>query len=121
MAKPIKCLYTNTYYSKFLIVLFHMLVTFGNNNVFAVKPNIVLVVADDLGWHDVGFHESKVKTPNLDSLTRGGVILNNYFVQPICTPSRSQLLSGRYQVLILFIIYGPILFLEKYISLFAYL
>lgn len=61
-------------------------------------PNILLVVADDYGFHDIGYHGSEIKTPNLDKLAKTGVRLENYYVQPICTPTRSQLLSGRYQV-----------------------
>jgi len=62
-------------------------------------PNIVFILADDLGFRDVGFHGSTViKTPTLDRLAYNGVRLNNYYVQPICTPTRSQLLSGRYQI-----------------------
>ena len=64
----------------------------------STKPNIVVIVADDLGWHDVEFHGSEIRTPHLNALSNEGITLNNYFVQPICTPSRSQLLSGRYQV-----------------------
>lgn len=62
------------------------------------QPNIILIVADDYGFHDIGYHGSEIKTPNLDKLARDGVRLENYYVQPICTPTRSQLLSGRYQV-----------------------
>lgn len=61
-------------------------------------PNIVFVLADDYGFADVGFHGSALRTPNLDSLATSGVRLDNYYVQPICTPTRSQLLSGRYQI-----------------------
>ena len=46
-----------------------------------------------------GYHGSEIKTPNLDTLAAEGVKLENYYVQPICTPSRSQLMSGRYQVM----------------------
>jgi len=62
------------------------------------KPNIVLVVADDYGFNDVGYHGSEIKTPNLDRISASGLRLENYYVQPICTPSRSQLMSGRYQI-----------------------
>ena len=62
------------------------------------QPNIVFILADDFGWNDVGFHGSKIKTPHLDKLASEGVRLENYYVQPICSPTRSQLLSGRYQV-----------------------
>ncbi|ELU04236.1 hypothetical protein CAPTEDRAFT_53259, partial [Capitella teleta] len=61
-------------------------------------PNILLIVADDLGHHDVGYHGSVIKTPNIDHLAYTGVRLENYYVQPICTPSRSQLMTGRYQI-----------------------
>ncbi|XP_071484505.1 arylsulfatase B-like [Diadema antillarum] len=62
------------------------------------RPHIVFVLADDLGFSDIGYHDSEIRTPNLDRLAAGGVKLENYYVQPICTPTRSQLLSGRYQI-----------------------
>ncbi|XP_012923055.1 arylsulfatase B isoform X2 [Heterocephalus glaber] len=61
-------------------------------------PHLVFVLADDLGWNDVGFHGSRLRTPHLDALAAGGVQLDNYYTQPLCTPSRSQLLTGRYQI-----------------------
>ncbi|KAK7487293.1 hypothetical protein BaRGS_00021521 [Batillaria attramentaria] len=62
------------------------------------RPNIVFVLADDYGFNDVGYHGSEIQTPNLDRLAGEGVKLENYYVQPICTPTRSQLMSGRYQI-----------------------
>ncbi|XP_052789577.1 arylsulfatase B-like [Mya arenaria] len=62
------------------------------------QPHILLIVADDYGFHDIGYHNRDFQTPNLDKLALGGVRLENYYVQPICTPTRSQLLSGRYQI-----------------------
>uniref|UniRef100_A0AAQ5XIA0 Sulfatase N-terminal domain-containing protein n=1 Tax=Amphiprion ocellaris TaxID=80972 RepID=A0AAQ5XIA0_AMPOC len=64
----------------------------------AQKPHIVFVLADDFGWYDVGYHSSEIRTPNLDKLSAGGVRLENYYVQPLCTPSRNQLMTGRYQI-----------------------
>lgn len=64
----------------------------------AKQPHIVFILADDFGWYDVGYHRSEIRTPNLDRLSSGGVRLENYYVQPLCTPSRTQLMTGRYQV-----------------------
>lgn len=61
-------------------------------------PHIFLVVADDLGWSDVGFHGSKIQTPNIAKFASEGVILDNYYVVPICTPTRSALLTGMYPI-----------------------
>lgn len=69
-------------------------------------PNIVFIISDDQGYYDVGYRGSEILTPNIDSLASAGVTLDNYYVQPICTPSRSQLLSGRYQVVPVFFCYA---------------
>lgn len=62
----------------------------------AEKPNILLIVADDLGWGDVGWHGGFGKTPVMDKLVREGVELDHHYVQPVCTPTRTALMSGRY-------------------------
>jgi arylsulfatase B/arylsulfatase I/J len=62
-------------------------------------PHVLLVVVDDLGWSDVGFHNvTTIETPNIDKLAYEGVILENYYVQPICSPTRRALMSGRYPI-----------------------
>ncbi len=58
------------------------------------RPNILLIVADDLGWGDVSYHGSRIPTPHLDRLAREGVELDYHYVMPQCTPTRSSLLSG---------------------------
>lgn len=65
----------------------------------ANKPNILILLADDLGWADVGFNGSKeIPTPHLDSLARNGVRSSaGYVTAPQCSPTRAGLLTGRYQ------------------------
>lgn len=60
------------------------------------KPNILIMVADDAGWRDVGYHGSEIKTPALDKLSNEGVQLNQFYVCPTCSPTRASLLTGKY-------------------------
>lgn len=63
----------------------------------APRPHIVHIVADDLGWKDVGFNGADdLSTPNIDALARGGVRLTQFYAQPMCTPTRAALMTGRY-------------------------
>ncbi len=62
----------------------------------ARKPNIVLIVADDLGWGDIGYHGSQAKTPNIDRVSAEGLRFDRFYAQPICTPTRATLMTGRY-------------------------
>ncbi len=62
----------------------------------AARANVLLIVADDLGWSDVGWHGGFGRTPNLDKLVRTGIELDQHYVQPVCTPTRTALMSGRY-------------------------
>src|SRR6185312_11342658 len=64
--------------------------------VAADQPNIVYLIADDLGWKDVGFHGGKIQTPNLDRLAAGGAVLNAFYTQPFSTQTRAALITGRY-------------------------
>jgi len=62
----------------------------------AQRPNIVYILSDDQGWKDVGYHGSDIKTPNLDKLAAEGTRLEQFYAQPMCTPTRAALLTGRY-------------------------
>jgi arylsulfatase A-like enzyme len=62
----------------------------------ADRPNIVIVLADDLGNADLGYRGSKIKTPSIDGLAREGVRLESYYGLPVCTPARAALMTGRY-------------------------
>ena len=58
------------------------------------QPHIVYIVADDLGWKDVGYHGGTVETPNLDALASNGVRLERFYVPPYSTQSRASALTG---------------------------
>lgn len=60
------------------------------------EKNIVILLADDLGWGDVGFHGSVAETPNIDQLAADGVELNQFYAYPACSPARAAMLTGRF-------------------------
>lgn len=62
----------------------------------AERPDIVFIVADDLGSFDVGWRGGEIKTPNLDKLALAGARLEQFYVQPVCSPTRAALMTGRY-------------------------
>ncbi len=62
----------------------------------APRPHVVYIVSDDQGWKDVGFHGSDIRTPSLDQLAQAGARLEQFYAQPMCTPSRAALMTGRY-------------------------
>lgn len=58
-------------------------------------PNVILFLADDLGWRDVGFHGSEIRTPAIDRLAKGGVRFSHFYSYPLCSPTRAGLMTGR--------------------------
>ncbi|MBB6429170.1 arylsulfatase A-like enzyme [Algisphaera agarilytica] len=62
----------------------------------ASQPNVLVILTDDMGWADVGFHGGDIPTPNIDRIASTGVILEQFYVQPTCSPTRHALMTGRY-------------------------
>lgn len=62
------------------------------------RPNIVLILADDLGWKDVSFHGGDIRTPNIDRIAQEGAELARFYVHPVCSPTRAGLMTGRYPI-----------------------
>lgn len=88
------------------LFIFAILPSFAHAGIKADKPNIILIVADDLGWRDVGYHGSEIKTPVLDKLAKESIQLDRFYVYPTCSPTRACLLTGRNAAR--FGIHGPI-------------
>ncbi|XP_072026941.1 arylsulfatase J-like isoform X2 [Amphiura filiformis] len=85
------------YYSMLCVTLMTLVAVFDTCG--AAKPHIIFIIADDLGWNDVSFHGSdQIPTPNIDKLANDGVSLFNYYVSPICTPTRSAVMTGRHPI-----------------------
>ncbi len=71
----------------------------NNNNNNNNKPNIIYILADDMGYADAGFMGCRdIQTPHLNKLAQAGAILKSFYVQPVCSPTRSALMTGRYAI-----------------------
>src|SRR5579862_7713262 len=78
------------------ILLLCLLVAFAASRAEAA-PNVLIVITDDQGYGDLGFHGNpKIKTPNLDKFCGQSVRLENFYVCPVCSPTRSSVMTGRY-------------------------
>jgi arylsulfatase A-like enzyme len=73
-----------------------LLLTFSSVCLAADRPNFVIILADDMGYGDPGYHGGAAKTPTLDKLAGEGIRLEAHYVHPMCSPTRCALLSGRY-------------------------
>jgi len=78
--------------SAFAIVVF---ATFSFAFPASAAPNIVVLIADDMGFGDVGYNGSEIRTPQIDQLAADGVKLNRYYVQAVCSPTRAAMMTGR--------------------------
>lgn len=85
------------YLQPLLIILILSIIGVSARAAEPTKPNIVYILADDMGYADAGFMGNKfIHTPNLDKLASAGAVLRSFYVQPVCSPTRSCLLTGRY-------------------------
>ena len=88
---PIKNLF------KYLLkVYFSFGALFSTTSVFADRPNIVLIMADDLGFSDLGCYGSEIQTPNLDRLAKNGLKFTQFYNTAKCHTTRAELLTGNY-------------------------
>jgi arylsulfatase A-like enzyme len=69
---------------------------YAAGSVATAKPNVVILLADDLGWNDVGYHNPDVTTPNIDEIAKEGLELDRFYVNPTCSPTRASLMSGMF-------------------------
>jgi len=77
--------------SKYIFLLTSILLTHNLSS----SPNILIILADDLGWNDVSFHGSEIDTPNIDRIVKSGIELDRFYVQPTCSPTRAELMTGK--------------------------
>ena len=73
-----------------IFLIFYFLFSCDNTK----KKNVIIILADDLGYTDLSCFGSEINTPNIDNLASDGVIFTNYYSSPLCAPSRAMLLSG---------------------------
>lgn len=85
----------------------------------SAKPNIVLIIVDDLGYSDVGYmnHKPEIQTPNIDLLAKGGMVFSNaYAACPVCSPTRASLMTGKYPATLKLTCHIPGMGMDKYME-----
>ena len=88
-----------------LVSTFALIVMLGVSSISMAAPNIVLLITDDMGWGDVGYNGSEIRTPAIDRLAAEGMRLDRFYAQPACSPTRATLMTGRWPIR--HGIYGP--------------
>ena len=83
--------------SLFFLLLLNSL--FISCNRIYERPNVIIIITDDQGYGDIGYNGNKIiSTPNIDHLAQQSIRFNNFYVSPVCAPTRSSLLTGRYSL-----------------------
>ena len=73
----------------------YLLLIFLSCNILSEeKPNIIIILTDDLGWGDVSYHDGTIPTPNIDNLAADGLEMNRFYSAPTCSPTRASMLTG---------------------------
>src|SRR5210317_407913 len=82
----------------YLVIFFLVLLSCNSTSVQEdQRPNVVIILADDQGWGDLSVNgNSNLHTPNIDELAAQGASFTNFYVSPVCSPTRAELLTGRY-------------------------
>jgi len=89
--------------SSFILFITVTLITFSCNSPkteqVPKRPNVILILTDDQGWGDLSLHGNpNLNTPNIDKLAQNGAIFDRFYVSPVCSPTRAEILTGRYHV-----------------------
>jgi len=97
-------MYTKFKYSKLSCLISGLVITFSgaiaNKPIKkSNQPNVLLVITDDQGFGDLGYHNNpQIKTPVLDKFAKKATKFSNFYVSPVCAPTRASLLTGRYNI-----------------------
>ena len=84
---------------KILAFIIFSCILFSCNNKEIDRPNVILIITDDQGFGDIGYNgNTKINTSNLDNLANESIRFNNFYVSPVCAPTRSSLMTGRYSL-----------------------
>lgn len=81
---------------KYTVVLFHLCIVLVTATTYAERPNIIVILSDDVGYSDIGCYGGEIRTPNLDALAASGLRFMQFYNAGRCCPTRASLLTGLY-------------------------